>query len=158
MFMSLSSSAKESKSLSAASAAFVSPSQFKTPALMKHLTTVDFGTSFHAIAVHLIACRTSTDLQTSDVVLQSSTLLTTNLQDKNAIAVIRDEKVVGHMPRALASSKQGTGIVRHFLTKPESKGTVKAEGKLKLLTEAVDMAWKFLAFTDLRGSRNTLKC
>jgi len=62
------------------------------------------------------------------------------------------------MPRALASSKQGTGIVRHFLTKPESKGTVKAEGKLKLLTEAVDMAWKFLAFTDLRGSRNTLKC
>ena len=52
-----------------------------------------------------------------------------NLQDKNAIAVIRDEEVVGHMPRALASSKQGTGIVRHFLTKPESKGTVKAEGK-----------------------------
>ena len=47
----------------------------------------------------------------------------------NAIAVIRDEEIVGHMPRALASSKQGTGIVRHFLTKPESKGTVKAEGK-----------------------------
>lgn len=52
-----------------------------------------------------------------------------NLQDKNAIAVIRDEEVVGHMPWALASSKQGIGIVRHFLTKPESKGTVKAEGK-----------------------------
>ena len=44
-------------------------------------------------------------------------------------AVIRDEEVVGHMPRALASSKQGKGIVRHFLTKLESKGTVKAEGK-----------------------------
>ena len=52
-----------------------------------------------------------------------------NLQDKNAIAVIRDEEVVGHMQRALASSKQGTEIARHFLTKPESKGTVKAEGK-----------------------------
>ena len=33
------------------------------------------------------------------------------------------------MPRALVSSKQGTGIVTNFLTKPESKGTVKAEGK-----------------------------
>lgn len=76
MFMSLSSSGKGSK-LSAASAAFVYPSQFKTPALMKHLTTVDFGTSFHAIAVHLIACRTSTDLQTLDAVLKSSTLLST---------------------------------------------------------------------------------
>lgn len=51
------------------------------------------------------------------------------MQDKNAIAVIRDEDVVGHMPRALVSSKQGTGIVTNFLTKPESKGTVKAEGK-----------------------------
>ena len=33
------------------------------------------------------------------------------------------------MPRALVSSKQGTGIVTNFLTKPESEGTVKAEGK-----------------------------
>ena len=33
------------------------------------------------------------------------------------------------MPRALVSSKQGTRIVTNFLTKPESKGTVKAEGK-----------------------------
>lgn len=33
------------------------------------------------------------------------------------------------MPRALVSSKQGTGIVTNFLTKPQSKGTVKAEGK-----------------------------
>ena len=42
-----------------------------------------------------------------------------------AIAVIRDGRVVGHMPRALASSKRWTGIVRHFSTKTESK----AEGK-----------------------------
>ena len=33
------------------------------------------------------------------------------------------------MPRALVSSKQGTGIVTNFLTKLESKGTVKAEIK-----------------------------
>ena len=55
------------------------------------------------------------------------------------------------MPRTLASSKQGTGIVRHFLPKELLKL------KEKLLTEAVDMAWKSLAFTDLRGSRNMLK-
>ena len=79
-----------------------------------------------------------------------------NLQDKNAIAVIRDEEVVSHMPRALASSKQGTEIVTHFLTNLKAKELLKL--KEKLLTEVVDMAWMSIVFTDLWGSRNTLKC
>lgn len=52
-----------------------------------------------------------------------------NQQDKNAIAVIKDGHVVGHIPRALTSTKQGTGIVRHFLTKSGSKAEVKVAGK-----------------------------
>jgi len=79
-----------------------------------------------------------------------------NLQDKNAIAVVRDEEVVGHMPRALASSKQGTGTVRHFLTKPENKGTVKAGGKA--VNRGSGYGMEVIASTDLRSSRNTLKC
>jgi hypothetical protein len=50
------------------------------PALIKHLMTVDSETSFHAIAVHRIACKTSIDLQllqTSDAEEHSSILLTT---------------------------------------------------------------------------------
>ena len=40
-----------------------------------------------------------------------------NEQDKNAIAVIKDGEVVSHIPKGLASTKQGTAIVKHFLTK-----------------------------------------
>ena len=52
-----------------------------------------------------------------------------NLQDKNAIAVIIYEQVVGHIARALASTKQGIGIVRHFLTKSGNTADVKVVGK-----------------------------
>ena len=52
-----------------------------------------------------------------------------NQHDKNSIAVIRDGHVVGHIPRALASTKQGTGIVQHFLTKTDSKAEVEVVGK-----------------------------
>ena len=48
--------------------------------------------------------------------------------DNNAIAVIKDDNVVGHAPRALASTKQGTGIICHFLTKKGSKGQVQVIG------------------------------
>ena len=53
----------------------------------------------------------------------------TNPQDKNAIAIIKDSNVVGHMPKGLASTKTGVGIIRHFLSKAESKGEVEVTGK-----------------------------
>ena len=49
-------------------------------------------------------------------------------QDKNAIAVIKDGEVVGHIPKGLASTKQGKVIVKHFLTKAGSKAEVKVVG------------------------------
>ena len=52
-----------------------------------------------------------------------------NEQDKNAIAVVRKGDVVGHIPRALANTKDGAGIVRHLLTKHGSKADVKVVGK-----------------------------
>ena len=39
-----------------------------------------------------------------------------NEQDKNAIAVVRKGDV-GHIPRALANTKDGAGIVCHFFNK-----------------------------------------
>ena len=52
-----------------------------------------------------------------------------NEHDKNAIAVIKDNDVAGHVPWALASTKQETGIIRHFFTKKGSKGQVQVVGK-----------------------------
>ena len=52
-----------------------------------------------------------------------------NQHDKNAVVVIRDGHAVGHIPRALASTNQGTGIVQHFLTKTGSKADVEVVGK-----------------------------
>ena len=53
-----------------------------------------------------------------------------NEQDKNnAIAIVRKGDVVGHIPRGLANTKDGAGIVRHFLTKHGSKADVKVIGK-----------------------------
>ena len=77
------SSAKGSTSLFATSSALSSPSEVSMPALMKHLTTVHSETSFHAIAVHRIACKISIDIQTSDAVEHSSILLTTCVTDKH---------------------------------------------------------------------------
>ena len=51
-----------------------------------------------------------------------------NEQDKNAFAVIRKGDVE-HISRALANTKDGAGIVRHFLTKRGSKAYVKVVGK-----------------------------
>ena len=36
--------------------------------------------------------------------------------------------MVGHIPKVLASTKQGTAIVKHFLTKAGSKAEVKVVG------------------------------
>ena len=52
-----------------------------------------------------------------------------NEHDKTVIAMIKDNDVAGHVPWALASTKQGTGIVRHFYTKKGSKGQVQVVGK-----------------------------
>lgn len=52
-----------------------------------------------------------------------------NEHDKNAIAMIKDNHVAGHVQRALTSTKQGTGIIRHFFTKKGSKGQVQVVGK-----------------------------
>ena len=44
--------------------------------------------------------------------------------------MIKDnDDVAGHALWALASTKQGTGIIRHFLTKKGSKGLVQVVGK-----------------------------
>ena len=43
--------------------------------------------------------------------------------------MIKDNDVAGHVPQALASTKQGTGIIRHFFTKKGSKGQVQVVGK-----------------------------
>ena len=51
-----------------------------------------------------------------------------NEQDKNAIAVIKEGDVVGHIPRALASTNHGNGIVRHFLAKSGSEAEAKVIG------------------------------
>ena len=48
----------------------------------------------------------------------------TNQQDRGAIAIIKDGHVVGHIPKGIASTKLGVGIIRHFLTKPGRKGEV----------------------------------
>ena len=52
-----------------------------------------------------------------------------NEHDKTVIAMIKDNDVAGHVPWALASTKQGTGILRHFYTKKGSKGQVQVVGK-----------------------------
>ena len=52
-----------------------------------------------------------------------------NKQDKNAIAVVKDGIVVGHIPKGLASTKQGVGLIKHFLMKTGSEAEVKVVGK-----------------------------
>ena len=74
-----------------------------------------------------------------------------NEQDKNAIAVIRKGDVVGHIPRALANTKDGAGIVRHFLTKHGSKADVKVVGK-------AGWEWRFQVFIDLSDRKGILTC
>ena len=73
-----------------------------------------------------------------------------NEQDKNnPIAIVRKGDVVGHIPRALANTKDGAGIVRHFLTKHGSKADVKVIGKAE---------WRFQVFIDFSDRKQLLTC
>ena len=52
-----------------------------------------------------------------------------NPKDKNAISVLKDNRVVGHIPLGLANTKDGAGLVKHFLSKQGTTGYVKVRGK-----------------------------
>ena len=40
-----------------------------------------------------------------------------NAEDKNAVAVLKESRVIGHIPYHLANTKKRTGIVTHFISK-----------------------------------------
>ena len=51
-----------------------------------------------------------------------------NPKDRNAVSVVKDSRVVGHMPM-LVNTKEGLGLKRHFLAKPGTSGIVNVCGK-----------------------------
>ena len=52
-----------------------------------------------------------------------------NQKDKNAVSVVKNSWVVGHVPLRLANTTKGVGLLRHFLAKPGASGIVKVCGK-----------------------------
>ena len=52
-----------------------------------------------------------------------------NPKDKNAVSVVKNNGVVGHVPLRLANTTKGVGLLRHFLVKPRASGIVKVCGK-----------------------------
>ena len=52
-----------------------------------------------------------------------------NPKDKNAVSVVKNNRVVGHVPLRLANTTKGVGLLRHFLAKPGASGIVKVCGK-----------------------------
>ena len=52
-----------------------------------------------------------------------------NPKDRNAVSVVKDSRVVGPMPLMLANTKEGLGLIRHFLAKPGTNGVVNVYGK-----------------------------
>ena len=52
-----------------------------------------------------------------------------NAEDKNAVAVLKESQVVRHIPFHLANTKNCTGIVTHFISKPTNQGSVEIYGK-----------------------------
>ena len=52
-----------------------------------------------------------------------------NPKNKNAVSVLKDNRVVGHIPLSLANTKDGAGLVKNFLSKKETTGYVKVCGK-----------------------------
>ena len=52
-----------------------------------------------------------------------------NAQDKNAVAVLKESRVIGHITFHLANTKNRTGIVTHFISKPTNQGSVEVCGK-----------------------------
>jgi len=52
-----------------------------------------------------------------------------NGEDKNAVAVLKESRVIGHVPYHLTNTKNCTGIVTHFISKPTNRGSVEVCGK-----------------------------
>jgi len=51
-----------------------------------------------------------------------------NGEDKNAVAVLKESRVIGHIPYHLANTENRTGIVTHFISKPTNRGSVEVCG------------------------------
>lgn len=51
-----------------------------------------------------------------------------NAEDKNAVAVLKESRVIGHIPYHLANTKIRTGMVTHFISKPTNRGSVEVRG------------------------------
>ena len=52
-----------------------------------------------------------------------------NAEDKNAVAVLKESRVIGHIPYHLANTKDRTGIITHFISRPTNRGSVEVSGK-----------------------------
>ena len=52
-----------------------------------------------------------------------------NTEDKNAVAVLKESRVIGHIPYHLTNTKDRTGIITHFISKPTNRGSVEVSGK-----------------------------
>ena len=52
-----------------------------------------------------------------------------NAEDKNAVAVLKESRVICHIPYHLANTKDCTGIITHFISKPTNRGSVEVSGK-----------------------------
>ena len=52
-----------------------------------------------------------------------------NPKDRNAVSVVKYGRVVGHMPLMLVNTKEGLGLIRHFLAKAGTSGVVNECGK-----------------------------
>ena len=53
-----------------------------------------------------------------------------NAEDKNAVAVLKERRVIGHITFHLANTKNCTGIVTHFISKSTNQGSVEVCGKV----------------------------
>ena len=45
-------------------------------------------------------------------------------KEKNAVTMLKESRVIGHIPFHLANTKNRTGIVTHFISKPTNQGLV----------------------------------
>ena len=52
-----------------------------------------------------------------------------NAEDKNAVAVLKESRVMGHIPYDLANTKDRTRIITHFISKLTNRGSVEFSGK-----------------------------
>ena len=47
-----------------------------------------------------------------------------NAEDKNAVAVLKESRVIRHIPYHLVNTKDRTRITTHFISKPTNRGSV----------------------------------